>query len=59
MYWRCDVCDKVVYDELRSNHLQSGFHKRLSNSIIRNYVITNPEPNTIDDISKKIFKIAL
>ena len=24
MYWRCDICDKVIYEEFRNNHLQSG-----------------------------------
>ena len=53
MYWHCDICDKVIYEEFRSNHLQPGFHIRLSNSINRKNVITNPEPNKIDDIIGK------
>ena len=57
MYWLRDICGKVNYEEFRSNHLQSGFHKRFSNSIIRKYNLTNPEPNKIVDIIK-IFKIA-
>ena len=57
MHWNCDNCDKVIYEEFRSNHLQSGFHKRLSNSIIRKYIITNPEANKIDDIIRKKIRL--
>ena len=35
MHWRCDICDKVMYEKFENNHLQSGFHKRLAKSIIR------------------------
>ena len=42
MYWRCDICDKVIYEEFRNNHLQSRYHKHLANSIIRKYIITKP-----------------
>ena len=47
MYWRCDICDKVLYDVFRDIHLQSRYHKRLAKLIIGNYIITNPEPNKI------------
>ena len=53
MYWRCDICDIVIYEEFRNNHLQSGFLRRLVNLINRKYIITNPEPNKIDDIIRK------
>ena len=49
MQWRCNICDKVMYEEFRNNHLQSGFHKRLAISIIRKYNITNPKPSKNDD----------
>ena len=49
MHWRCDVFDKVMYEDFRKNHLQSGFHKRLATSIIRKYNITNPKPKKNDD----------
>ena len=49
MNWRCDICDKVFYDEFRNNHLQSGFHEGLANSIIRKNNITNPKPVKNDD----------
>ena len=57
MCWPCHICDKDIYEEFRSNHLQSGFHKRLSKSIIRKYIITNPEPNTIDDIIRNYLRL--
>ena len=57
MYWSCDICDKVIYEQFRNNHLQSGFHKRLANSIIRNYVITNPKPIKIDDTIQKYLRL--
>ena len=53
MYWFCDICDKVIKKEFRYNHFQSGFHKRLVNSIIRRYVITNAKSKKIDDTIRK------
>ena len=53
MHWRCDICDEVMYEEFRKIQLQSGFHKRLASSIIRNYIITKPQSNKIDDTIKK------
>ena len=34
-------------------HLQSGYHKRLSDSIIQRYILTNPKPNKVDDTVRK------
>ena len=31
MHWMCNICDKVIYEEFRSNHLQSRYHTRLTN----------------------------
>ena len=45
-----------MYDEFRKNHLQSGFHKRLANSVIRKYIINNPKPNKIDDTIRKYLR---
>ena len=56
MNWRSDICDKVMYEEFRNNHLQFGFHKRLANSIIRKYIITNPKPNKNDDTIRKFLR---
>ena len=57
MYWSCDICDKVINEDFRNNHLKSGFHKRLLNSIMRKYVISNPKPNKIDDTIKKYLRL--
>ena len=53
MHWRCGVCDHVINEELKNIHLQSRFHKRLSTSNIRKYIISNPEPNKYDDIIRQ------
>ena len=53
MYWHCDICDKDMHEELRNIHLQSGFHKRLANSIIRNCFFTSPKSNKIDVTIRK------
>ena len=45
MYLNCEICDKVMYEIFRNNHLQSGFHKRLANSIIRKCIFIYPKPN--------------
>ena len=57
MYWHCEICDKVIYEEFRINHLQSRFHKRLVNSIIKKYIITNPKSNKIDDKNRKHLRL--
>ena len=43
MYWSCDICDKFLYEEIRNNHLQPGYRKRLANSIIRKYIFIKPD----------------
>ena len=42
MYWHCNICDKIFYEEFRTNHHQSGYHKRLASLIIRKYIIAKP-----------------
>ena len=56
MNWRCDICDGVMYEEFRNNHLQSGLHKRLANSLIGKFIITNPERNKNDDTIRKYLR---
>ena len=56
MHWCCDISDKDMYESFRNNHLQSGFHKRLANSIIRKCIITYPKPNKIDDTVRKYLR---
>ena len=55
MFWRCDSCDKNINDVFRDNHLQSQYHKRLANLIIRKQIFTNPKPNKIDYLIRKYF----
>ena len=50
------VIDKIIYQEFANNHLRSGYRKRLANSIIRKYVITNQKPNKIDDTIRKYLR---
>ena len=55
MYWSCDICDKVIYEEFRDNHLQSRYHKRLANSIIRKFIIS--EPNGVGKTISKYLRL--
>ena len=57
MCWRCDICDKIIHGEVRNNHLRSGYHKRLANSIIRRYIVTNLKPDKIDDTIRKYLRL--
>ena len=56
MHWRCDICDKIMYEEVRNIHLQSGFQKSLANSITRIYIIPNPKLNKIDNTIRKFLR---
>ena len=56
MNWRCYICEKVMNEEFRTIHLQSGFHKLLANSIIRKNIITNPKPNKIEVTIRKYIR---
>ena len=53
MNLRCDISDKVMYEEFRNINFQSGILKRLAVSIIRKFIITNPKPNEIDYTIRK------
>ena len=61
MHWCCDICDKIMYEISRNNHLQSSFHKRLVNSIIRKYIITYRKPKKmmiqVENIQDRTIKI--
>ena len=45
-----------MYEIFRKNHLQSGLHKRLANSITSKYNITYLQSNKIDDTIKKFLR---
>ena len=57
MYWHCEIGDKMTIEEFRNNHLQSRFHKRSANSIIRKYINTSPKPNKINDKIRKYVRL--
>ena len=54
MKFLCEICDKVMNEGFRKNHLESKYHSSLVNSVIRRYIIANPSPNKFDDIIRKI-----
>ena len=53
MYWSCDICDKIIFEQFKDNHLQSRYHKRLAKSVIKKNINTNPTPNKFDDTIRK------
>ena len=57
MYWLCDICAKIIYEEFINNHLRSGYHKRLANSIIRKHIINNLKPNKVDDTIRNYLRL--
>ena len=57
MKFHCEICDKVMNEGFRNNHLESKYHSPLVNSSIRRYFIANPIPNKIDDIIRKYLKV--
>ena len=46
-----------MYEKFSNNHLNSGFHKRLTNSISRKYIILNPKPNKLGDTIRKYSRL--
>ena len=56
MHWRCEICNKIMYENSRNNHLQSGFHKCLATLIFRKYIISNPKSTKIDDTVRKFLR---
>ena len=58
MYWPCDVCDIEIYEQFTDKHLQSGYFKRLANSIIRKYNTfkTNRVGETIAEYLKSHYR---
>ena len=59
MKFQCEICDKVMNEELRNTHLESKCHSCLVNSITRKYIIANPTPNKSDDIIRKYLIVHL
>ena len=52
-YFHCEICDKSIIIRSKKRHLNSGYHKYLSNSIISKYTVENPSFLHMQDILKK------
>ena len=53
MGYYCKLCDKSIMDNSKYNHLKSITHKMLSESIMRRYIIQNPNISDIDEIIRE------
>ena len=61
-YFHCEICDKSIKIRSKKRHLNSQYHKSLTESIICKYTIENPSflnmkdilKNYVDDYNKKI-----
>ena len=49
-YFYCELCDKSIKIRSRKRHLNSRYHKSLSESIISNYTVENPSFFHMEDI---------
>ena len=56
-YWRCELCDNIMNPELRNKQLETKFHSSFINSILRRYIIPNPNSKKNDDMIRKYFII--
>ena len=60
-YFHCELCDKSIKLRSKKKHLNSRYHKSLSESIISRYTVENPSflhmqnilKNYVDDYNKK------
>ena len=60
-YFHCELCDKSIKIRSRKKHLNSQYHKSLTESIISKYTVENPSffhmedilKNYVDDYNKK------
>ena len=52
-YFHCDLCDKSIKLRSKKKHLNSRYHKSLSESIISKYSVENPSFLHMEDILKK------
>ena len=52
-YFHCELCDKSIKIKFKKRHLNSRYHKSLSESIISKYTIENPSFLHMEDILKK------
>ena len=60
-YFHCELCDKSIKIRSKKKHLNSQYHKSLSECIISKYTVDNPSffhmedilKNYVDDYNKK------
>ena len=60
-YFHCELCDKSIKIRSKKKHLNSQYHKSLTESIISKYTVDNPSflhmkdilKNYVDDYNKK------
>ena len=60
-YFHCDLCDESIKIRSKKKHLNSQYHKSLTESIIFKYAVINPSflhmedilKNFVDDYNKK------
>ena len=51
-YFHCDLCDKSIKSRSKKKHLNSQYHKSLTESIICKYTVENPSFLHVEDILK-------
>ena len=51
-YFHCELCDKSIKIRSKKKHLNSQYHKSLTESIICKYTVENPSFFHMDDILK-------
>ena len=51
-YFHCHLCDKSIKIRSKKKHLNSQYHKPLTESIIRKYTVKSPTFLHLEDILK-------
>ena len=51
-YFHCELCDKSIRIRYKKKHLNSQYHKSLTESIIFKYTVENPSFFQMEDILK-------
>ena len=56
-YFHCDLCDKSIKIRSKKKHLNSQYHKSLTESIICKYAVINPSFLHMEDILKNFVDV--
>ena len=59
MTYSCKYCDKSIVHKSKYNHLKTITQKPLNESIVRRYIISNPNNDKIAEIRKRYNNIYL